>query len=60
MVRSTGNLSSNTNLATMVTEWRRTGINFAETSGQRHPDEDMLRDEEGHIINKLKCVMFLH
>ena len=21
-------------------EWRRTGINFAETSGQRRPDED--------------------
>ena len=23
------------------TEWRGTGINFAETSGQRHPEEDM-------------------
>ena len=22
-------------------EWRKTGINFAETSGQRRPDEDM-------------------
>ena len=27
-------------------EWRRTGINFAETSGQRRPDEDMLREED--------------
>ena len=25
---------------------RRTGISFAVTSGQRHPDEDMLREEE--------------
>ena len=27
-------------------EWRRTGINFAETSGQRRSDEDRLREEE--------------
>ena len=27
-------------------EWRRTGINFAETSGQRRPDENMLREKE--------------
>ena len=27
-------------------EWQRTGINFAETSGQRRPDEDMLREEK--------------
>ena len=26
-------------------EWRRTGINFAETSAQRRPDEDVLREE---------------
>ena len=26
-------------------EWRRTGVNFAETSGQRLPDEEMLREE---------------
>ena len=25
---------------------QRTGINFAETSGQRRPDEDMLREEK--------------
>ena len=27
-------------------EWRRTGNNFAVKSGQRRPDEDMLREEE--------------
>ena len=27
-------------------EWRRTGINFAETSGQQRPDEEMIREEE--------------
>ena len=27
-------------------EWWRTGINFADTSGQRSPDEDVLREEE--------------
>ena len=27
-------------------KWRRTGISFAVTSGQRRPDEDMLREEE--------------
>ena len=26
-------------------EWWRTVINFAETSGQRRPDEDMLRED---------------
>ena len=26
-------------------EWRRTGISFAATSGQRRPDEDMLQGE---------------
>ena len=32
-------------------EWRRTGINFAETSGQGHPDENMLRKEKKNIHN---------
>ena len=31
-------------------EWRMTGINFAEISGQPRPDEDMLREEDGHKI----------
>ena len=31
-------------------------INFVETSGQRRPDEDMLREEERFIHSKsLKC-----
>ena len=29
-----------------LAEWQRTGNNFAVTSGQRRPDEDMLREEE--------------
>ena len=27
-------------------EWRRTGIDFAKTFGQRHPEEDMLLEED--------------
>ena len=30
-------------------EWRRIGIKFAETSGQRRPDEDMLREKRREI-----------
>ena len=37
-------------------EWRGTGINFAETSGQRRPDENMLR-EEGRVFNRLGAMM---
>ena len=35
-------------------EWPGTGIHFAETSGQRRPDEDMLREKTivEHIIKK--------
>ncbi len=31
-------------------QWRRTGIHFAETSGQRRLDEDMLREERKYHI----------
>ena len=42
-------------------EWQRTGNNFAETSGQRRPDEDMLREEEeeGQIVLVNISVIFI-
>ena len=43
-------------------EWRRTGTNLAETSGQRRPDEDMLREEETCILFSFchKSICFIH
>ena len=38
-------------------EWRRTGISFAVTSGQRRPDEDMLREEEEEIKPEMQDVL---
>ena len=34
--------------------WRRTGINFAKTSRQRRPEEDMLGEEEGMKLYQLR------
>ena len=30
--------------------WRRAGINFANTFGQRHPEEDRLSEEDTHRL----------
>ena len=40
-------------------EWRRTGINFADTSGQRRPEEDYALTRRNKLISKVTITMIV-